>query len=130
MPGPRRRRRGARPAARRITINLTEAEHQTLVDAAARPGLGVSAARFVAEAALAASGAVPARVPTRSAPSRLVVAEIVEATAAVSRVGNNLNQLAREKNATGRRPPGTVVEVEAARTALERLAEIADRAAW
>lgn len=128
MPNPRRRRRRTGPTGKRISIRLTAVEHQALEDAAAGPGLGVSVARFVAEAALTAAGATPPRALSRSAPSRLALAEIAEATSAVNRVGNNLNQLAREKNATGRRPPGTFAEVEQALVALDRLTGIADRA--
>lgn len=157
MAGPHRRRRGQEPARRRVEIRVTEAEYHLLRAAAAgRAGRGVSLARFVIEAGLAAAGspstsaqgltsgqgstsgqgmvcgrcAVPGRSSAvgRSAASRgVLAAEITEAVAAVNRVGNNLNQLAREKNATGRRPAGTAAEVERARVALERLARVAQR---
>jgi uncharacterized protein (DUF1778 family) len=133
MAGPCRRRRLPRPARHRVEIRLTDAEHRTIREAASRPGRGVSVARFVAEAALRAAGATPTPSSTatarRRSPSRLVLAEIADATAAVNRVGNNLNQLAREKNATGRRPVGTAVQVQRAMSALQRLADIADPAA-
>ena len=129
MAGPRRRRRGPRPAPRRITIRLTEAEHQSLRDAAARPGRGVSLARFVAEAALAAAGASPPPPLVRGSPSRLALAEIVDAVTAVNRIGNNLNQLAREKNATGLWSVGTYAEIQRALAALNRLAQVAENAA-
>ncbi len=131
MAGPRRRRRGA-AAARQLLVRFTDAEYASVRDAAkARPGRGVSMSRFVAEAALTAAGS-PARtapIGGGGAPSRLVLAEVMEATAAVNRVGNNLNQLAREKNTTGQRPVGSL-EVEArVLAALQLLAEAADRAA-
>lgn len=128
MTGPHRRRRGQEPARRRVEIRVTEAEYQALcAAAAARVGRGVSLSRYITEAALAAAGepVVAVRV---SAPNRLVLAEIVDAVVAVNRVGNNLNQLAREKNATGQRPEGTIPEVERARAALERLALLAEEA--
>lgn len=128
MAGPRRRRRGFRPAPRKVEIRLTEAEHHAIRDAASRPGRGLSIARFVAEAALTAAGALPPPAARRRSPSRLAMAEIADAVAAVNRVGNNLNQLAREKNATGLRPVGTHAEVERALAALEHLAEVADGA--
>jgi hypothetical protein len=87
-------------------------------------------ARFVAEAALAAAGAAP---PTSScavrAPSRLALAELMDAVTAVNRVGNNLNQLARERNITGLRPVGSHDAEQRASAALTRLSEIAERLA-
>lgn len=128
MAGPRRRRRGPRPAPRKVTIRLTDAEHQAIRDAAARPGRGVSLARFVAEAALIAAGATPPPPVRSRAPSRLAMAEILDAVTAVNRIGNNLNQLAREKNATGFRPAGTRAEIQRALSALDRLAQVAESA--
>jgi len=130
MTGPRRRRRGIAPAPRRIEIRLTEEEHAAIHRAAcARPGRPVSLARFVADAALAAADATPAPSPPRRAPSLTALAEVMDAVTAVNRVGNNLNQLAREKNVTGLRPVGTYAEVQRARAVLARLAEVAERAA-
>ena len=129
MAGPRRRRRLPRPARHRVEIYLTDAEHQAIREAAARPGRGVSVARFVAEAALIAAGAAPAPPTRQRAPSRLAMAEILDAVTAVNRIGNNLNQVAREKNATGIRPAGTQAEIKRALSALDRLAEVADSAA-
>jgi hypothetical protein len=130
MAGPRRRRRGPRPAPRKIEIRLTEAEYRAIRQAAAaRPGRGVSLARFAAEAALIAAGATLARPPARGSPSRLALAEIADAVTAVNRIGNNLNQLAREKNAIGLRPVGTYAEIQRALGALDRLAQLAEDAA-
>jgi Bacterial mobilisation protein (MobC) len=126
MAGPRRRRRGPRPAPRKVEIRLTEAEHRAIRQAAARPGRGVSIARFVAEAALTAASATPPPPARRRSPSRLALAEIADAVTAVNRVGNNLNQLAREKNATGLRPVGTFVQIQRALTALDRLAGVVE----
>ena len=130
MAGPRRRRRGA-AAARQLLVRFTDAEYASVRDAAkARPGRGVSMSRFVAEAALTAAGS-PARtapIGGGGAPSRLVLAEVMEATAAVNRVGNNLNQLARERNTTGQRPVRSLEMEARVLAALQRLAEAADRA--
>jgi hypothetical protein len=129
MAGPRRRPRRPTPAARRIEIRLTDEEYRAVHAAAAGPGRGVSLARFVAEAALTAAGTVPAVPAPRRAPSRLVLAEVLEAVTALNRVGNNLNQLAREKNTTGLCPVGAREVEQRALVALARLAEVAERAA-
>jgi hypothetical protein len=126
MAGPRRRRRVPRPGHLRVEIRLTEPELLSIRAAASRPGLGVSVARFIAEAALVAAGSPPP--VQRRFPSTLVLAEIVDAVTAVNRVGNNLNQLAREKNTTGVRPPDTYAEIQRALSALDRLAQVAEAA--
>lgn len=130
MAGPRRRPRRHADARRRVEVRFTDTEYTTVQDAAAGPGRGVSLSRFVAEAALAAAGSPARTTPaaSRGAPSRLVLAEVMEATAAVNRVGNNLNQLARQKNTTGRRPVGSLETEARVLAALARLAEAADRA--
>ena len=127
--GPRRRRRGT-PHVRRLLVRLTDHEHAQLAEAAGRgPGRPLSLSRYVAEAALAAAGAAlePARQPR--APSRLALAELMDAVTVVNRVGNNLNQLAREKNITGLRPVGAREAEERALAALRRLADVAERLA-
>lgn len=128
--GPRRRRRGT-PHVRRLVVRLTDHEHALLAEAAGRgPGRPLSLSRYIAEAALAAAGAA-APEPARQlrAPSRLALAELMDAVTAVNRVGNNLNQLTREKNATGLRPVGTREAEERALAALRRLADVAERLA-
>jgi hypothetical protein len=125
MAGPHRRPRLPRPTRHRVEIHLTNAEHQAIREAASQPGRGVSVARFVAEAALIAAGATPSPPIPHRAPTRLAMAEILDAVTAVNRIGNNLNQLAREKNTTGIRPPGTHAEIQRALTALDRLAQVA-----
>lgn len=130
MTGPRRRRRGATPAARRIELRLTHDEYDAIAAAARRgPGRPLSLARYVAEAALAAAGALPAAPRQVRAPSRLALAEVMDAVAAVNRVGNNLNQLAREKNISGLRPVGSWETEQRVLAALHRLAEVAERLA-
>jgi hypothetical protein len=57
------------------------------------------------------------------------LAEVVDAVTAVNRVGNNLNQLVREKNVTGLRPVGSRDAEHRALAALARLAAAAERAA-
>jgi len=128
--GPRRRRRGPSPATCRIEIRLTPHERDAIAAAARRgPGRPVSLARFVAEAALAAAGAAPVQPRAVRAPTRLALAELMDAVTAVNRVGNNLNQLAREKNITGLRPVGTRDAEQRALAALRHLAEVAERLA-
>ena len=129
MTGPRRRRSGPSPARCRIEFRLTPDERDAIAAAARRgPGRPVSLARFVAEAALAAAGSPPPPRTVR-APSRLALAELMDAVTAVNRVGNNLNQLAHQKNITGLRPVGSREAEQRALAALTRLAEIAERLA-
>jgi uncharacterized protein (DUF1778 family) len=129
MTGPRRRRRGIGLVARKVEVRLSPDEYATIKGAAAAPGRGVTLSRYIAEAALAAAGTSPVTSSERRPPSQLVLAEVMDAVTAVNRVGNNLNQLAREKNITGLRPVGTLDEERRARAALGRLAEAAERAA-
>jgi hypothetical protein len=128
MAGPRRRPRGAGPAPRKVVVRFTEDEHEVIRRAAAAPGQGVSLARFVADAALTAAGLKQPVPSLRSAPTRLVLAEVMTAVAAVNRIGNNLNQLAREKNVTGLRPVGSLEAEQRAVAALLRLADTVERA--
>lgn len=113
----------------RVDVRFTDDELAAVRDAAATPGKGLSVARFVAEAALIAAQVQPPAPRPGHAPSRLVLAEVMAAVAAVNRIGNNLNQLAREKNATGLRPVGTRDAEKQVLAALARLAEAAHRAA-
>ena len=129
MSGPRRRRRNPGQRMHRVEVRFTDEELAAIRDASAAPGKGLSVARFVAEAALVAADVRPAATRPGHAPSRLVLAEVMSAVAAVNRIGNNLNQLAREKNTTGLRPAGTRDAEERVLAALERLAEAAARAA-
>jgi hypothetical protein len=108
-------------------VLLTDREHEEIRAAASGPGRGVSLSRFVAEAALAAARHQPVPTPSR-APSRLALAEIADAVVAVNRVGNNLNQLARERNVTGERPRASRMVEERVLAALVRLTAVVDRA--
>lgn len=128
MTGPHRRRRGL-GEVRKVEVRLSALEYESVRRAAQRVGRGVSLSRYMAEASLAAAGATPPPVSTRSAPSPLALAEVMDAVTAVNRIGNNLNQLARERNITGLRPVGAFEEEQRARSALARLADIAERAA-
>jgi hypothetical protein len=129
MVGPRRRP-GLAPTRCRIDFYLTPDEHRAIAEAAQRgPGRPLSLSRFVADAALAAAGAKPPAPRPGRAPSRLALAEVMDAVTAVNRVGNNLNQLARERNATGLRPVGSLEAEHRALAALHRLAEVAERIA-
>ena len=127
MTGPHRRPRGLGPA-RKVEVRLSEAEYDAVVQAARRIGRGVSLSRFMADATLQAAG-TQTPPSSRSAPSSLALAEVMDAVTAVNRIGNNLNQLAREKYITGLRPVGAFEEEQRARTALARLADTAQRAA-
>ena len=129
MTGPRRRRRGIGPVARKVEVRLSADEYATIKEAAGVPGRRVTLSRFIAEAALAATGTSSPTPSERRPPSQLMLAEVMDAVTAVNRVGNNLNQLAREKNVTGLRPVGALDEERRARAALVRLAEAAERAA-
>lgn len=127
MTGPHRRRKGIdRP--RKVEVRLSAGEYDAIADAAGQVGRGVSLSRYMAEAALRAAGSQPLAATPRSAPSSVVVAEVMAAVVAVNRIGNNLNQLARERNITGERPVGAFAEEQRARVALARLADCADRA--
>ena len=129
MSGPRRRPRTAGGAPRRVVVRFTDPEYAAIRRAACAPGRQVSVARFVAEAALVAADAAQPPREQGKAPSRLVLAELVAAVAAVNRVGNNLNQLSREKNITGLRPVGSLETERHCLAALRRLAEVAEQAA-
>ena len=129
MGGPRRRPRGSAPAPCRVVVRLSERELEFIRAAAAGPGRGVSLSRFVADAALLAAGGAAVRPAPRRAPSTLVLAELMTAVAAVNRVGNNLNQLAREKNTTGLRPVGTSDAEASVAAALRQLTALVQRAA-
>lgn len=137
--GPRRRPRRPPRTGHTIEARFDTAEFAAVRDAAARrPGRGVSLSRFVADAAVSAAttaagngGGECGRCPRRErrAPSAVVLAEVMAATAAVNRVGNNLNQLAREQNATGLRPVGAREVERRVLAALSVLAEVVERAA-
>lgn len=107
---------------------FSDAELVLLRQAAATPGRGVTVARFVAEAALVAAGRPPVTTGKRRPPSRVALAEIALAAAAVNRIGNNLNQLAREYNATGQRAVGTSAAVVQAEKALQELTDAVQKA--
>lgn len=141
--GPRRRPRTA-DGRRRVEVHLSEAELSAIRAAADGPGRGLSLSRFIAEAALQAAAVVAAEgsgapiAPSRQSEavtragwrqSSTLLGEIADAVAAVNRVGNNLNQLARERNATGLRPVGSLATELHALSALQHLAKVAEAAA-
>lgn len=96
----RRRSRRVVERDRRIGVRLSDDELAEVMTAAGRVGLTPTG--YVAEAALAAArGTVP---PAPSA-ARDAVAELARSQAALGRIGNNLNQVARAYNETGELPP-------------------------
>lgn len=128
--GRRRRRPGAASDVHRVEIRLSHAEYRAISAATRRvPGRPLSLSRYIGEAALAAAGAAPPPQRQVRSPSRLALAELMDAVTAVNRVGNNLNQLAREKNTTGLRPVGTRDAEHRALAALHRLAAVVERLA-
>ena len=127
MTGPHRRRKGI-DQPRKVEVRLSAGEYDVIARAARRVGRGVSLSRYLAEAALRAAGPQPPPQRARSAPSSVALAEVMAAVVAVNRIGNNLNQLARERNITGERPVGAFAEEQRARVALARLADVAEQA--
>ncbi|WP_248000941.1 MobC family plasmid mobilization relaxosome protein [Streptomyces sp. RPA4-5] len=111
---PRRRSRNPSERTRKTTTRLSDTEHAEIVAAAAQRG--VTVARFIAAAGLAA-----ARGSTTLHTNEQLDAGIDELAAlrtALSRIGNNINQIAFVCNAGGQPRPG---ELDYALAALTRL---------
>ncbi|MFJ9468739.1 plasmid mobilization protein [Streptomyces caniferus] len=111
---PRRRSRNPNERARKTTTRLSDTEHAEIATAAAQRG--VTVARFIAAAGLAA-----ARGSTTLHSNEQLDAAIDELAAlrtALSRVGNNINQIAFVYNAGGQPRPR---ELDYALAALTRL---------
>lgn len=99
---PRRRARNPSERAHKLTTRLSDTEYAEIADAAKRHAYTV--ARFLADAALAA-----ARGRTSVRPDQQLAAAVDELAAlrtSVSRVGNNINQIAHVYNAGGQPLPG------------------------
>ncbi|MBB5939989.1 MobC family plasmid mobilization relaxosome protein [Streptomyces zagrosensis] len=119
---PRRRNRNPTERTRKTTTRLSDTEKAEIVDAAAQRS--VTVARFLAAAGLAA-----ARGSTTLHTNEQLDAAIDELAAlrtALSRVGNNINQIAFVYNAGGQPRPG---ELDHALRALTRVLARVDDAA-
>ncbi|MFF9893831.1 plasmid mobilization protein [Streptomyces albidoflavus] len=97
LPKPRRReRRTDEPRARRIAMRLGDDE---LADVEAGAALaGLTPTGYAARTVVAVAQGDLTPIPTTD---REVLAELLQARTALSRIGNNLNQVARTRNAGG-----------------------------
>lgn len=100
---------------KRLNVRLPESEHTRWVDAAADRGLTISA---LIRSAMAEN--LQLRKPRK--PQRAVYKPVnPELLAALARIGNNVNQLARHANECGDLP--TLVALAAIERELKRLAD-------
>ncbi|MEV7122905.1 plasmid mobilization relaxosome protein MobC [Kitasatospora griseola] len=108
---PRRRRHEPQQRQRKLTIRLSPSEEREIKSAAAERTQ--TAARFVAAAALGAArrNGVPHDLEDLLDRS---IDELAAARQQTARVGNNLNQIARELNAGGLPNPADLVAALAA----------------
>lgn len=110
-----------------VTVRLTDAEAETIAARAA--AAGISRQRLLVEAATAPPPLVTAGGlgygMTRSE-RNAVLAELFAARRLALAVSNNLNQLARAANATGRVPLELPAAADAARRAADRLQTAAE----
>jgi hypothetical protein len=116
----RRPRNGEHPHCKRVAISVDSDEYGELESAAARAGVTVSA--YVADAALRSvrGATVPLSLPLRD-----VLADLVQATAQVQKVGVNLNQAVAKLNATGQRSGDLLPYASLAARVITRLDEAA-----
>jgi hypothetical protein len=119
---PRRRSRNPSERTRKTTTRLSDTEKAEIVTAAAQRGITV--ARFLAAAALAtARGSTTLHTNEQL---DTAIDELAALRTALSRIGNNINQIAYIHNAGGQPRPG---ELDHALTTLTRLlARIDDQA--
>lgn len=101
----RRARRADAPRRHRVNLSLNDVERQAVEEAAATEGLSVGA--FAAQAAVAVARGQITPIPTDD---RERLAELVHARVALSRIGTNLNQLARAAN-SGASVPAAQLDV-------------------
>ncbi|MFE9597161.1 plasmid mobilization protein [Streptomyces hokutonensis] len=111
---PRRRSRNASERTRKTTTRLSDTEKAEIVTAAAQRGITV--ARFLAAAALAAARGSTALHSNEQLDT--TIDELAALRTALSRIGNNMNQIAYIHNAGGQPRPG---ELDHALTTLTRL---------
>jgi mobilization protein NikA len=118
----RRSRSGERPHCKRVAISVDADEYGELEAAAVKAGLTTSA--YVADAALRSvrGTAVPLSLPLRDA-----LADLIQATTQVQKVGVNLNQAVAKLNATGQRSGDLLPYASLAVKTISHLDEVADR---
>ncbi|MFD7130596.1 MobC family plasmid mobilization relaxosome protein [Streptomyces sp. NPDC059894] len=111
---PRRRSRNPSERTRKTTTRLSDAEHAEIAAAAVQRGITV--ARFLAAAGLAAArGATTLHTNERL---DTAIDELAALRTALARIGNNINQIAYVHNAGGQPRPG---ELDHALSFLTRL---------
>jgi uncharacterized protein (DUF1778 family) len=119
---PRRRNRNSTQRAHKLTIRLSDSERAEIAAAARLHTLTL--AGFLATAGLSAARGRVAVRPDRQLAA--AVDELVALRTSISRVGNNLNQIAHVHNAVGRPVPRRLDH--ALRALLDVLARIDDAA--
>ncbi|WP_405848456.1 MobC family plasmid mobilization relaxosome protein [Streptomyces sp. NBC_01518] len=119
---PRRRSRNPSERTRKTTTRLSDTEKAEITAAAAQRGITV--ARFLAAAALAAARGSTALHTNEQLDT--AIDELAALRTALSRIGNNINQIAHIYNAGGQPRPG---ELDHALTTLIRLLARIDDAA-
>ncbi|MBX9426414.1 plasmid mobilization protein [Streptomyces lateritius] len=119
---PRRRSRNPSERARKTTTRLSDTEKAEIVAAAAQRG--VTVARFLAAAGLAAARGSTALHTNERLDT--AIDELAALRTALARIGNNINQIAYVHNASGQPRPG---ELEHALSVLTRSLGCLDNAA-
>ncbi|MFD4553547.1 plasmid mobilization relaxosome protein MobC [Streptomyces sp. NPDC058469] len=119
---PRRRSRNPSERTRKTTTRLSDTEKAEIVTAATQRG--VTVARFLAAAALAAARGSTTLHSNEQLDT--AIDELAALRTALSRIGNNINQIAYVYNAGGQPRPG---ELDLALTTLIRLLARLDHAA-
>ncbi|GGT14970.1 hypothetical protein GCM10010222_66270 [Streptomyces tanashiensis] len=119
---PRRRSRNPSERARKTTTRLSDTEKAEIVAAAAQRG--VTVARFLAAAGLAAARGSTALHTNERLDT--AIDELAALRTALARIGNNINQIAYVHNAGGQPRPG---ELEHALSVLTRSLGCLDNAA-
>ncbi|MFB7147878.1 plasmid mobilization protein, partial [Streptomyces virginiae] len=119
---PRRRSRNPSERNRKTTTRLSDTEKAEIVAAAAQRG--VTVARFLAAASLAAARGSTALHTNERLDT--AIDELAALRTALARIGNNINQIAYVHNAGGQPSPG---ELEHALRVLTRLIGRLDDAA-
>ncbi|MFE9963747.1 MobC family plasmid mobilization relaxosome protein [Streptomyces sp. NPDC005525] len=119
---PRRRSRNPTERTRKTTTRLSDTEKAEIVAAAAQRS--VTVARFLAAAGLATARGSTALHTNEQLDT--IIDELAALRTALSRVGNNINQIAYVHNAGGQPRPG---ELDHALTSLTRLLARIDDAA-
>ncbi|MFF3750524.1 MobC family plasmid mobilization relaxosome protein [Streptomyces sp. NPDC002018] len=119
---PRRRARNPSQRTHKTTTRLSDTEKTEIAGAAQQRA--VTVARFLAAAGLAAARGTTATQTNEQLDA--AIDELAALRTALSRIGNNINQIAYVHNAGGRPRPG---ELDRALTALTRVLARVDDAA-